>query len=809
MKKTILFAPIIAIAVVSTLFSCVDSDKDLYDSSFQMPNPMGDGFAAPEGFGWDMITNIRSTVEANDKFNGNFYYVVELFDANPIISADARLLDKGVAKENEPYTSEISINKSLKTIYIKETTPTGLFTVRAAEITNGIIHCSFKTPATSLRSHATSRGFVTIEDPDANDTSLFPAECPANVTEKFKNEQSSVENASYRITSEIRKISLGQKKNIKLYVTEDITLSEQIYLTSGSCLYILPGKKVSMPQSANNGQSNSMITIGKGATLTVDNNLQLDSNFRLYNLGNMNAKNLNCTNSSVFYNAGTTNIEKKLSGENSGSTLINAGILKAEDIDIQGNSHVINRDLGSVEVTDETVLNCTGGSWENDGEWITEDMSISAWNEFSYNRCKLIVKDEFDINAGWLIVDGGGYVQCKELYMDNARVDLGAKSLFHVTEEAEYGYQTNDKGFKGTGAEKALLVIKKAVAKNIKNNDIIHYSGNLQIVCSDHPDALVDAWNTRWTMTNGAEWGEEGKNTITLPETECNNGYNGGTPTPPTEPSFPIELEDNHEYTYLFEDQWPLYGDYDMNDIVMTIRQRKLKTNKQKKVVEFSLSIDLEATGAMKSLGAAIMLDDVSANSITNSVEFADNNLQKTFNLNNRNIENGQDNAVIPLFDNAHLALGRQKPEAINTISGYSGNTKAKNISFTIKFSNPTLSAEAFNINKLNIFIIVGGNRDKRNEIHVVGYQPTNLANTDQFGGNNDNSSLSNKRYYISKDNLAWGIAVPTNFKWPLEYVNIKNAYPQFVNWVTSGGTENKNWWNDFNVSNVFQTNKN
>ena len=73
----------------------------------------------------------------------------------------------------------------------------------------------------------------------------------------------------------------------------------------------------------------------------------------------------------------------------------------------------------------------------------------------------------------------------------------------------------------------------------------------------------------------------------------------------------------------------------------------------------------------------------------------------------------------------------------------------------------------SFNINKLNVFIFVEGNRNQRKEIHIVGYQPTKLANTDLFGGNNDDSSTSRKRYYISKDNLAWGIMVPTDFKWP------------------------------------------
>ena len=41
MKKTILLTPVIAIAIVSMLFSCVDSEKDLYDPSYQTSNPMG------------------------------------------------------------------------------------------------------------------------------------------------------------------------------------------------------------------------------------------------------------------------------------------------------------------------------------------------------------------------------------------------------------------------------------------------------------------------------------------------------------------------------------------------------------------------------------------------------------------------------------------------------------------------------------------------------------------------------------------------------------------------------------------------
>ena len=37
MKKTVQFVPIIAIAMAGTMFSCVDSGKDLYDPSYETP----------------------------------------------------------------------------------------------------------------------------------------------------------------------------------------------------------------------------------------------------------------------------------------------------------------------------------------------------------------------------------------------------------------------------------------------------------------------------------------------------------------------------------------------------------------------------------------------------------------------------------------------------------------------------------------------------------------------------------------------------------------------------------------------------
>ena len=224
----------------------------------------------------------------------------------------------------------------------------------------------------------------------------------------------------------------------------------------------------------------------------------------------------------------------------------------------------------------------------------------------------------------------------------------------------------------------------------------------------------------------------------------------------------------------------------DMNDIVLEVKKRKISIDKHNKVTEFNLSVELRAVGAQKTIAAAIMFDEIPASAVTQAVTYADNYQPVSFELTDKNIEKGQEYAVVPLFDNAHTLMERPTGSFVNTVSGSDNNQKnTQTIHFTLRFdSSVAPSSDALNINNLNIFIITDRG-SKRKEIHVAGYRPTLLANTELFGGNNDASSLNGKKYYISKDNLAWGIMVPTQFKWPLEYTQIQKAYSQFAGWVT------------------------
>ena len=806
MKSLSLYVPVLGLAVTSILSSCVDSEKDLYDPTFKTSNPMGDGFSAPDDMEWSLISSAKVSVEVNDEFEGQYYYVVEIFNENPVLSPKATLLTKGVAKKGERFSGEITFNKGLQTVYIKQTGPTGLYSVRSASVGDGNIECSFRSTVPSVRSLPTTRGFVEMEAPDINDTSLFPTKCPTETV--FKEANNVANNGSYKVTGKTTKINLWQT-GVSLYVTEDVHLTEELYLPSGCKLFILPGATLTMPRCANNGQANCLISIGKGATFTVNGKTQIDSNYQFYNAGTLDTQEFQCTNNSYFYNAGDVRITAVLGAQNGGSNILNEGNITTQEITIAGQGHIINR--GKMSVGAMTTLNCTQGSWKNEGEWYTQNAHIEGWNDFTFNKCKLIVHKNLDLTEAKIILDAGAYIRCETLYMNNTLIEMGAASMLEITQEAKYGYQTNKRGFKGTGSKTALLKIKKATAEHPNDANMIHYSGNIQIVCNDHPEADL-GWGQRYTLTNGAEWADEAGSTVIIDKTECNEGFGGGTPTPPVSPNFPITIKDTDDYSYLFEDQWPLYGDYDMNDVVLTIDDREVEIDKNNKVKKFELEIELCAVGATNIIGAAIMFDNIPVANFTGQIKYKDNYMPRGFNITGQGIEANQDYVVVPLFSNAHQTLsGRETQEIINTQINNPNNTKdGKEIGFSIEFDNPTLSAEAFNINKMNVFIIVGPHNNKRREIHVAGFKPTKLANTEYFGNNNDGSSAANGKYYVSQENLAWGIVIPTEadddngFRWACEYVNIQEAYPKFTTWVTSSGKEETKWYKHPDTNKVY-----
>jgi len=72
---------------------------------------------------------------------------------------------------------------------------------------------------------------------------------------------------------------------------------------------------------------------------------------------------------------------------------------------------------------------------------------------------------------------------------------------------------------------------------------------------------------------------------------------------------------------------------------------------------------------------------------------------------------------------------------------------------------------------------------------------PTDLVDPDYFGTYNDASNPSQGLYYRSTSGLPWGFEIPVNFDYPIESVDILQAYLHFAEWAESSGVSYSDWY--------------
>lgn len=81
-------------------------------------------------------------------------------------------------------------------------------------------------------------------------------------------------------------------------------------------------------------------------------------------------------------------------------------------------------------------------------------------------------------------------------------------------------------------------------------------------------------------------------------------------------------------------------------------------------------------------------------------------------------------------------------------------------------------------------------NVNTNEEIHLKGYATTK-----------DATNLNTQFY--TEDNFVWGMKVPVLIPNAIEKTDFTEAYPDFASWVTSGGTNNADWYTNINSDKV------
>lgn len=248
---------------------------------------------------------------------------------------------------------------------------------------------------------------------------------------------------------------------------------------------------------------------------------------------------------------------------------------------------------------------------------------------------------------------------------------------------------------------------------------------------------------------------------------------NGGEeePTPPVEEDKEFM---NHYYGVLaFEDMWPHQGDFDMNDVIVRYKS-DITMNKQNEVTKTVNNFTIVWSGAR---------------------------MNNTFAYEDVNISEGAGSGTITGGDSNSNRQGNVIYLAKN-ILGYANNTEKTTFTVETTYSSPIPKAK-FKLPPYNPFITANGDASK--EIHLTNNIPTKAADMSLFGTSKDKSSIENNIFYVTFINeLQMPFAIEMMFEneeqakvfmLMEETKRIDETYPRFINWLTSGGQKDQDWY--------------
>lgn len=508
--------------------------------------------------------------------------------------------------------------------------------------------------------------------------------------------------------------------------------------------------------------------INGGGTIIIND----DGTFISNNL-NMNNSNLTIENYSdafmvgagpnikgTFINYGTISLAG--SNVNSGGNFYNYGVINFSN-QFNNNNYTYN----------EGIMNLAGNV-NNNGSAVFD------------NYCRLNIAGNFNNNNE---LNNYSYINVNGRFTNNNGGGL------HMYDQAllEVVNLTVNEDITGHGEDYSKITVS---GNTTINNATL--SGNLDLCDADGIETNNGTINESVTFCEAS-----------IPETYCNPGSNGSgsggddadgdgvTDDFDDYPNDPDRAFNNYYPsegsfgTLGFEDLWPYKGDYDFNDLVVDYNFNTV-TNANDNAVETFVTLRVRAIGAAYKNGFGMELP-ISPDAIDQvSGDFS--LTQDILNINSKNLENNQSNAVIIFFDNAFDLLPHPGDgTGVNTRNG-SIYVEPTEINFLITYAYP-VSAENLGMAPFNPFIFVNGERGR--EIHLKNDTPTDLVDSNLFGTGQDASDIGQNYYYKTENNLPWAINIVEEFDYPVEKAAVNSAYNYFAQWAQSGGSQYPDWYSD------------
>lgn len=841
------------IALATPLFFAACADNDVYDPNKVRPvapveNPLGEDFVAPEGFDWSMISTVKLNVEVKDEFNRQYNYLVEVFTINPLSDETAAPLAAGYAKLGSNYVAEISIPKSTQHLFIRQTDPKQRKEIYQYDIPESDNTLNCKLYHSSVQSRALTASGTSgwdLINGKVKDYGEEPKTDVSGMTEHYAFEtgtRDQLTNGSVYIikqgetftgelTTNGKKATVIVKgtwnmnstpQGLDIYVTEGGRITGNPFIGDNSTLEIqkdgsinsqtfttatnVPIKNFGTFKVSGTTKFNTSSSIynAKDATLTVADFDFSQANITVKNFGSFSAKDAGNLNTCVIYNAEGAVFTIDQDIKITSTQVLNHGMMNIGGT-IQTNSN-LNTIIANYSTGTIIADKLSGGA-------LTINDNLFEVNTFDYknhtdavlyNNCTFIAKKSFFFTQ--LVLDNGSITGTKkdDVWESVAINSYNEGSIIlkngSIIKATTFTCGSNLKIDAGTDKPSMIQ------AESITYNWTTVLKGNLILAVNKEINAGPPSWEAQYTKESSVKLTKKDEAREDI-ETCTGIIYEGNSGNPDPENPEQPDIEDNTVYTYAFEDQWPAYGDFDMNDVVVSIN-KMTATNDNKKL---TIQGNIHAVGANRKTGVGIQILNVSNNGVI---------LNGKVQSGTPVFESGQSNPVVILATNAHKYCSPNIADDnftfYNTIpstdSRYNGDGAEFEIAMT--FSTAEEAIKAMNIKNLDVFIISKEPQGNvgRTEVHMANYAPTSLGATALFGMGNDASAdnsilnVSQKGYYISTEGLAWGICIPGTkvWKWPKEYKIITDVYPGFKNWVINGGKiEDLDWISNHN-NNIF-----
>lgn len=721
---------------------------------------------------WKMTKQVTVSVSVYE--DAGVDYTIRIYDADPLnANTDAHLLTEGTANNTLAFTTTMDCPNVLSDVYVCREDPEGRNIMKPASIENGKINVSFGIIPASTRVNTRSTISIETYSPKKSETEIKAMLANAiEITANNKLQSGKV----YRISKDREYQGKLNNEGIWDGLPPATVIIEGTWapngnnmdLGNGTDIYVLDGGTITIPKkkTMEYNSNDGYLAIFKGGTLEGEDN---SSQLKLSHIEE--------SAHHYHYNAGT---------------IKNIGLI---DIPEHGNMTFYN--CGTME----NIVTMTCGRFINHGTAILGSMTGHNGDCKLENACQMQV-GTFNGN---LILASSTYTQLTNYNQErgswSATATLDDNAML-VIENASLTART----FNGPTSTNYSLV-KINTVTDLEQG--FSSSGNIYYEIKN-PLPKHEEWQQKFfnqlKNTNGtvSKWGES---PFVLTPGDCAGtgntpGEGTGTPTNPI------------RYTYVFEDNFPLVGDYDFNDIVLDVAITYIRkddsNNLNNKIKKMRLDITLAAAGASKTLGAGLRLVGISKD-IVDDIETggADARFENTLgdkNLFFKNIddhiEQGDKDIVIPLFGNAHQVFDNVNSGKIINTDPSGLKSKAYTYEVIIEFEdeyrtvNPQITKD-----NLDFFICYKyKTMEKRVEVHLYEfwkYGATAVGTIQQ-----ENLDLAG--------NNTWAICVP-NFRYPKEYINISNqkdnsdcAYPEFLNWARNRNTY-QDWYLHPNEENVYR----